>query len=159
MGVMGKIRAKRGQKGFTLVELAIVIVIIGVLASFGVPRFRDAVERSKAGESLNYLSAVRAAQERYHAREGTYASDITDLDVSIPAPKYFSVGTVAAGSTDDIESSWTLTLTRVGASAGYGPYTVAFTELGFDPDNSTLNDLPQINPISTQAAEAPEEES
>jgi len=159
MGVMGKIRAKRGQKGFTLVELAIVIVIIGVLASFGVPRFRDAVERSKAGESLNYLSAVRAAQERYHAREGTYASDIPDLDVSIPAPKYFSVGTIAAGSTDDIESSWTLTLTRVGASAGYGAYTVAFTELGFDADNSTLNDLPQINPISTQAAEAPEEES
>ena len=159
MGVMGKIRAKRGQKGFTLVELAIVIVIIGVLASFGVPRFRDAVERSKAGESLNYLSAVRAAQERYHAREGTYASDIADLDVSIPAPKYFSVGTIAAGSTDDIESSWTLTLTRVGASAGYGAYTVAFTELGFDSDNSTLNDLPQINPISTQAAEAPEEES
>lgn len=159
MGVMGKIRAKRGQKGFTLVELAIVIVIIGVLASFGVPRFRDAVERSKAGESLNYLSAVRAAQERYHAREGTYAGELTDLDVSIPAPKYFSVGTIAAGSTDDIESSWTLTLTRVGASAGYGPYTVAFTELGFDPDNSTLNDLPQINPISTQAAEAPEEES
>jgi prepilin-type N-terminal cleavage/methylation domain-containing protein len=156
---MGKIRAKRGQKGFTLVELAIVIVIIGVLASFGVPRFRDAVERSKAGESLNYLSAVRAAQERYHAREGTYAGELTDLDVSIPAPKYFSVGTIAAGSTDDIESSWTLTLTRVGASAGYGPYTVAFTELGFDPDNSTLNDLPQINPISTQAAEAPEEES
>ena len=159
MGVMATVRAKRGQKGFTLVELAIVIVIIGVLASFGVPRFRDAVERSKAGESLNYLSAVRAAQERYHAREGTYAGDLADLDVSIPAPKYFSVGTIAAGSTDDIESSWTLTLTRVGASAGYGAYTVAFTELGFDSTNSTLNDLPQINPISTQAAEAPEEES
>ena len=156
MGVMGKIRAKRGQKGFTLVELAIVIVIIGVLASFGVPRFRDAVERSKAGESLNYLSAVRAAQERYHAREGTYASDLSDLDVSIPAPKYFSVGTIAAGSTDDIESSWTLTLTRVGASAGYGAYTVAFTELGYDPDNSTMQDLPQINPIASQASEEPE---
>jgi prepilin-type N-terminal cleavage/methylation domain-containing protein len=153
MGFMGTIRAKRGQKAFTLVELAIVIVIVGVLASFGVPRFRDAVERSKAGESLNYLSAVRAAQERYHAREGTYASDLADLDVSIPAPKYFSVGTVAAGSTDDIESSWTLTLTRVGASAGYGVYTVAFTELGFDSDNSTLNDLPQINPIAMQATE------
>ena len=154
MGVMGKIRAKRGQKGFTLVELAIVIVIIGVLASFGVPRFRDAVERSKAGESLNYLSAIRAAQERYHAREGTYASDVADLDVSIPSPKYFTVGTIAAGSTDDIESSWTLTLTRVGASAGYGAYTVAFSELGYDSDNSTINDLPQINPISTQAAVA-----
>jgi len=155
MGVMEKVRAKRGQKGFTLVELAIVIVIIGVLASFGVPRFRDAVERSKAGESLNYLSAVRAAQERYHAREGTYAEDLADLDVSMPAPKYFSVGTVAAGSSDDIESSWSLTLSRIGASAGYGAYTVTFTELGYDGDNSTLQDLPQINPIASQASAAP----
>ena len=152
MGVLKKIRAKRDEKGFTLVELAIVIVIIGVLASFGVPRFRDAVERSKAGESLNYLSAIRAAQERYAAREGSYAVVLGDLDVSMPSPKYFTVGTTAAGSSGDIEDSWTLTLTRVGASAGYGAYTVTFTETGYDAVNSTLNDLPQINPISTQAA-------
>jgi prepilin-type N-terminal cleavage/methylation domain-containing protein len=139
----------KGQKGFTLVELAIVIVIIGVLASFGVPRFRDAVERSKAGEAMNYLSAVRSAQERYHAREGTYADDLTTLDVSIPTPKYFSVGTVAAGTSGDLEDTWTLTLTREGASAGYGAYTVVFTEQGYDATNSTINDLPQINPIGS----------
>jgi len=149
MGSMAKIRSAKGQKGFTLVELAIVIVIIGVLASFGVPRFRDAVERSKAGESMSYLSSVRAAQERYHAREGTYAADLADLDISIPAPKYFTVGTVAAGSTGDLEDSWTLTLTREGASAGYGAYTVTFTEQGYDATNSTIDDLPQINPISS----------
>ena len=153
---MGAVLNKQGakQRGFTLVELAIVIVIIGVLASFGVPRFRDAVERSKAGESLNYLSAVRAAQERYHAREGTYADDMTNLDISIPTPKYFTVGDIAAGSTDDLEDSWQLTLTRVGVSAGYGAYTVTFTEQGYDSENSSINDLPQINPIGSQAAES-----
>ena len=149
---MEVIRNKSKQSGFTLVELAIVIVIIGVLASFGVPRFRDAVERSKAGESLNYLSAVRAAQERFHAREGTYADQMSDLDISIPTPKYFTVGDIGAGTTDDLEDSWKLTLTRVGASAGYGPYTVTFTEQGYDSANSSINDLPQINPIGTQAA-------
>ncbi len=152
MSISNWIRSKQGQKGFTLVELAIVIVIIGVLASFGVPRFRDAVERSKAGESLNYLSAVRAAQERYAAREGTYADDLATLDVSMPAPKYFSVGAVAAGTTGDLENSWTLTLTRVGASAGYGAYTVVFTETGYDATNSTINALPSINPIGSQAS-------
>jgi type IV pilus assembly protein PilA len=152
MRISNLIRSRREQKGFTLVELAIVIVIIGVLASFGVPRFRDAVERSKAGESLNYLSAIRAAQERYHAREGTYADDLTTLDVSMPAPKYFTVGSVAAGGTGDLENSWTLTLTRVGASAGYGAYTVAFTESGYDSTTSTINALPSINPIGSQAS-------
>jgi len=149
---MEVIRNKSKQRGFTLVELAIVIVIIGVLASFGVPRFRDAVERSKAGESMSYLASVRAAQERFHAREGTYASEITDLDISIPTPKYFTVGDITAGSTDDLESSWKLTMTRLGASAGYGAYTVTFTEEGYDPANSTINDLPQINPIGSQAS-------
>ena len=57
------------QMGFTLVELAVVIVIIGVLAAFGVPRFRDAVEKSKAAEAFNFLAAVRSAQERFAAQQ------------------------------------------------------------------------------------------
>src|SRR5438270_5148397 len=87
------------RKGFTLVELAVVIVIIGVLAAFGVPRFLKSVERSKAAEAFSYLAAVRDAQERYQARQGTYATDLTALDISFSPPKYFSIGTVA-GNTD-----------------------------------------------------------
>ena len=81
---------------------------------------------------------MRAAQERFHAREGTYGDEMSDLDISIPSPKYFTVGDIAAGSTDDLEDSWQLTLTRVGASAGYGAYTVTFTEQGYDSENSTI---------------------
>ena len=137
------------QKGFTLVELAIVIVIIGVLASFGVPRFRNAVERSKAGEAMNYLSTIRASQERYHAIFATYGNDLGNLDVIFPIPKYFTVGLVGPGTTADLESSWSLTLTRLGASAGYGPYSVTFTEQGYDAVNSTIDLLPQINPLGS----------
>lgn len=141
---------RKKQAGFTLVELAIVIVIIGVLAAFGVPRFRDSVERSKAAEAFNYLSAVRTAQERYHGREGTYADAVSKLDVKLPAPKYFAPGSISAhGAT--LETGWKLTLTRTGASAGYGEYTVCFNEDGFDttPANSTIADdtHEQINPI------------
>jgi prepilin-type N-terminal cleavage/methylation domain-containing protein len=137
------------RKGFTLVELAVVIVIIGVLAAFGVPRFLKSVERSKAAEAFSYLSAVRAAQERYHARQGTYCDKVESLDISLPAPKYFTVGTVAAGSTSSLEDSWTLTLTRTGASAGYGAYTVIFTDEGFDTKNSGIAAIPDINPMGT----------
>src|SRR3954469_1574981 len=116
---MRNVLQTRGRKGFTLVELAVVIIIIGVLSAFGVPRFLDSVERSKAAESFNYLAAVRAAQERYQVRQGTYADDLTTLDIQMPAPKYFSVGTPAAGSTTNLEDSWTLTLTRSGSAGGY----------------------------------------
>ncbi len=138
-------KLQRGRGGFTLVELAVVIIIIGVLAAFGVPRFLDSVERSKAAEAFNYLSAVRAAQERFQVRQGTYSDDVTTLDIQMPTPKYFAVGTPAAGSTSNLEDSWQLTLTRTGAAAGYGAYTVTFTDQGYDSTNSTIPD--KINPM------------
>ena len=143
------------RKGFTLVELAVVVVIIGVLAAFGVPRFLQSVERSKAAEAFAYLSAVRTAQERYLAREGTYAVSVTSLDIQSSAPKYFTVpttfsaaaATVGSTNTVSLENSWTLTLTRVGASGGYGAYTVTFTDQGYDSAGSTIKT--DISPLST----------
>ena len=137
------------KAGFSLVELAVVVVIIGVLAAFAVPRFRASVERSKAAEAYNYLSAVQAAQERFHARQGTYSDDLSNLDIQLSSPKYFAIGTVSPGGTGDLQDSWSLTLTRSGASAGYGEYTVTFTEEGFDSENSTITDHTDINPMQT----------
>ncbi len=140
--------SQQRRRGFTLVELAVVVVIIGVLAAFGIPRFLQSVERSKASEAFGYLSAVRSAQERYLAREGTYASDVSMLDIQAPNPKYFTVGTIAPGS-DTLRDSWTLTLTRTGSSAGYGAYTVTFTDQGYETANSTIPTA--INPIGGQS--------
>jgi prepilin-type N-terminal cleavage/methylation domain-containing protein len=136
------------NNGFTLVELAVVIVIIGVIAAFAVPRFRDAVERSKAAEAVNFMTSIRSAQERYNARLGSYTTNLADLDISMGTPKYFSVGDVAVGSTGSIENSWTLTLSRVGASAGYGNYTVVFTQSGFSTTDSSVYTITTINPMA-----------
>ena len=91
---MSRLTATQPRKGFTLVELAVVIVIIGVLAAFGVPQFLKSVERSKAAEAFNYLAAVRGAQERCITEQGAATSVETDLDITQVAPKYFNVGTM-----------------------------------------------------------------
>jgi prepilin-type N-terminal cleavage/methylation domain-containing protein len=136
------------RTGFTLVELAVVIVIIGVLAAFAVPRFKASVERSKAAEAFNYLGGIQAAQERYHARQSTYATNLTDLDITMSAPKYFSApAQFTAGASGNLDDSWSLTLTRSGANAGYGEYTVTFTETGFNSEASDITN--EINPMGT----------
>jgi Tfp pilus assembly protein PilE len=132
-----------------LVELAVVVVIIGVLAAFAVPRFLASVERSKAAEAFNFLSAIQAAQERYHARQGTYADDLTMLDIKMSPSKYFTAGTIQPGGSGSLEDSWSLTLTRTGAAAGYGQYTVTFTQEGYDPNGSTITSHDDINPMQT----------
>jgi type IV pilus assembly protein PilA len=138
------------RKGFTLVELAVVIVIIGVLAAFGVPRFLKSVERSKAAEAFQYLAAVRAAQERYIAKEGVYTKTAADLDIVQAAPKYFDVTNLDASQKDDGTSTWTMTLTRKVESSSYGAYTVIFTENGYST-SSGINDIPDINPLGSAA--------
>ena len=55
------------------------IVIIGVLAAFGVPKFLASVEKSKATEAFNFWSAVQSAEERYIAQNGVYAFNSTAL--------------------------------------------------------------------------------
>jgi len=133
---MSRTTIAKSRKGFTLVELAVVIVIIGVLAAFGVPQFLRSVERSKAGEAFNYLAAVRGAQERYIARQGVYTSVVTDLDITQVAPKYFDVGTIIVDNSVMGSPSWSLMLTRKLSSSSYGDYTVAFTQNGFDTDSN-----------------------
>ncbi len=139
---------RRSAIGFTLVELAVVVVIIGVLAAFAVPRFMSSVERSKAGEAFNYMATIHAGQERYHARQGEYASNLGALDVDLTQLEYFTVGAVVVPSTStSLETGWEVTLTRAGASAGYGAYTVVFNHLGFDPVNSTISN--EVSPLQT----------
>jgi type IV pilus assembly protein PilA len=135
-------RTTKSRKGFTLVELAVVIVIIGVLAAFGVPQFLKSVERSKAAEAFNYLSAVRAAQERYLAQNGSYATALSDLDIKQTSPKYF--GGSADGDALTINATqvftgiptWTCTLSRLTATSSYN-YDVAFDQDGYIPASVT----------------------
>lgn len=61
------------QKGFTLVEIMIVVAIIGILASIAIPSYQDYVKRGKAAEASATLADLRIKMEQYYQDNRTYA--------------------------------------------------------------------------------------
>lgn len=64
----------RDRAGFTLIELMIVVIIIGVLAAIAVPAFGSYIYKSRASEATSFLAEIKQRQESYRSEFGQYAS-------------------------------------------------------------------------------------
>ncbi|HOL66746.1 MAG TPA: prepilin-type N-terminal cleavage/methylation domain-containing protein [bacterium] len=80
------------KRGFTLIELMVVVIIVGILAAVAIPLYRANVRKSMASEGAALLGAVLTAERTYYAEHGTYTTSITD--VSTTGNKYFTSFTV-----------------------------------------------------------------
>ncbi len=63
------------RKGFTLIELMIVVVIIGILAALAIPRFMQATTKSKQSEAKQILKQIYTMQRAYRQENGTYGDN------------------------------------------------------------------------------------
>src|SRR5690349_9072347 len=69
---------KRNQKGFTLIELMIVVAIIGILAAIAIPKFADMLEKSRDGATKGNLTALNGAISIYFGdQQGIYPTNLT----------------------------------------------------------------------------------
>ncbi len=73
------------KKGFTLIEVLIVVIILGILATLAVPQFTRMISRARLAEAWAGLGAVRTAQSVYWMEKSAYAGVITDLDCDASA--------------------------------------------------------------------------
>ena len=72
----------KNKKGFTLIELMIVVVIIGILAALAIPRFMAASKKAKISEAKGILKQVYIAAEAYYQENGQYPATGTFNDAS-----------------------------------------------------------------------------
>jgi prepilin-type N-terminal cleavage/methylation domain-containing protein len=110
------------RKGFTLVEVLIVVIIIGILASIGVPQFSDSIEKAKGGEARAGLGHLQTGEKIYFAEKETYTTDLSNLDINL-TQTYWTFTIVTPTS-----STFTATATRKGGTRS--GQTIIMDELG-----------------------------
>lgn len=101
------------QRGVTLIELMIVVVVIGILASVAYPSYQQYILRTKRTEGKALLMDIVARQERFYMDRNSYTDDLTSLGFGSEAPKSAEgnyAASVAAGPSADIASSYEVTV-------------------------------------------------
>ena len=76
----------KSKRGFTPIELLIVIVIIGILAAIAIPAYTGYMQRGRRADAKTALQQVRAAQEMWRAEKGGYSTSQAELQTTMGAP-------------------------------------------------------------------------
>lgn len=96
---MNRIKQRRSQQGFTLLELLMVVIIIAILASLALPQYLRTVAKARRAEALQVLATIRAAELRYKAEHGLYTNNASgELDLEYAGDLFDADDTTGTGS-------------------------------------------------------------
>lgn len=113
------------RKGFTLLEVLIVVIIIGILAAIALPQYMSTIEKARSAEAVAQLGSFRAAMERrwydqYASGSYTAAATTAALDVEVST-----------------EGRWVYTVSDVTAALGANPSALDFVITGTRSGDAT----------------------
>lgn len=119
---------KKFTKGFTLLELLVVVLIIGVLAAIALPQYKIAVEKSKSSQALSLIQSIDESIRSYNLSTGHYPTSFDQLDITIPESFNIDEPFISNGATyGKSNKDWNISVERYNDESYVGLYIMRIT--------------------------------
>lgn len=147
---MSRLKTKRSENGFTLIELMIVVAIIGILAAVAIPSYQDYTARAQVAEGLSLTSAFKVSlAERYNSSGSLLGVDINTLG-GTTAGKYVNAITFDNLNTNSISVVATFKTNNVAAVIQGSTFGIETTDGGLSWSCGDLSSMTIANPVESK---------
>lgn len=102
--VRSGLASRRQAAGFTLMEIMVVVIVVGILAAIGLPSYQNAMQKARRTDARESLMEAASRQEQYMLDRNVYTADMTELgfaaDPMISEEQHYSIDRVDTATCD-----------------------------------------------------------